>query len=300
MYKASKASNSEKVRGIHRHGRTILLYLSDFLTTEFYWLGSSVIISIFLLLLLGLNLITSEGTGIEICLTIFLSFTLSIVGALVYGGFIWILDCKNREPFKIFPALFLSGSLAAIVAFFINSGLGITNYIALDNSQVIDAILILAVAPFVEEFLKGTGLFIMSRTKYFYDIFDGFMYGFIIGMGFAFIENIIYLTQYPPMESGILSWAILVFTRILITGFGQGMFTGLNGIVLGVTKGKSPAILNFGAGLSLAVIAHGIYNGTIALTNGLWALEYFVILLLMIFTTITFIEIKNKKNNKLN
>ena len=279
--------------------KTLIGKIDSILTSSLFWALGSLIILGALILFFLLNLLLSPGTIIEITLTSIIALVLSIVGSLFYAGLIWLLDYKSAEPLKIFPTLFILGSLAAIGSFFLNTSFGLINIIAFSSNTLLDTLLVVLLGPIIEEALKGTGLYLMSRSKYFDGIFDGFVYGFIIGMGFSFIENVVYLTQYPPMDQGLIAWFFIIGFRVLITSFGHGIFTGMAGIIFAFGKGRAPDILNFGTGIGLAVLIHGIYNGILTLTESIGMYFVYVLILLGIFIVMAFIGITENKKRRL-
>ena len=130
-----------------------------------------------------------------------------------------------------------------------------------------DALVAVSSAPFVEEGLKGLGvlLVILFHRKEFDGVIDGIVYAGLIGAGFAFTENILYLgrgfTEYG--EQGLTQVFIL---RCLMGPFAHPLFTACTGIGLGlaVVAVRRPwaRVLTGLAGFLCAALLHGIWNLT--------------------------------------
>lgn len=95
-------------------------------------------------------------------------------------------------------------------------------------------------APIVEEFVKGLGIiliFLIFR-RYFNGPVDGIVYGAIIGAGFAFTENILYLTAYYDNVGTIFK------LRYLDGPLSHDAYTALFGFFIGfVVYSRSKASL---------------------------------------------------------
>jgi RsiW-degrading membrane proteinase PrsW (M82 family) len=112
------------------------------------------------------------------------------------------------------------------------------------------------VAPVIEEVLKGVFLGYFIRTKKIGFMVDAAIYGFGVGAGFSFIENIQYLQLLK--EPNLFLW--------IIRGFGTAIMHGGATALLGVVsknlsdRFSSERLLVFAPGLFLAIIIHSSYN----------------------------------------
>ncbi|MEM3422271.1 MAG: PrsW family intramembrane metalloprotease [Candidatus Bilamarchaeaceae archaeon] len=190
----------------------------------------------------------------------------SLVAFLISGGFAffvpflwvavwWLADYKEREPLRIIISLFLWGAFCCIISIGINT-IAEAFFVVLGLSLISSMIF----PPLVEEFFKGTGLAIFSLHHDYSSIGDGLVYGFTIGMGFAFMENWLYLLD-NPMGADITMWASLFFLRAVLFSAMHGVYTAVTGALIGYLKtiGK-PQILLFGFTLIPAIFLHSIHN----------------------------------------
>jgi RsiW-degrading membrane proteinase PrsW (M82 family) len=119
------------------------------------------------------------------------------------------------------------------------------------------------VAPFVEEFAKG--LFVVAivvlRREQLHGVLDGIVYGALVGIGFAFTEDIFYYLQ--ALGQGALGGTFLL--RGILGPFGHPLYTSLTGIGIGIavmSRSRAIRVLAPILGYLGAVLLHGIWNGT--------------------------------------
>ena len=168
------------------------------------------------------------------------------------GLFIWLKDQYDREPLKHLFISFMLGVLCAIPAVILSIVLG--KFIPVDFGNIVSvAIYALIVVAFAEEFAKFLVLrFYAYRQKEFNEPFDGIVYGAIISLGFAGIENILYVLD-GGMQVGIMR----MFTAVPAhASFGiiMGYYFGL------AWKHKDKAKAYKLKGLLAAIFLHGLYN----------------------------------------
>jgi hypothetical protein len=127
------------------------------------------------------------------------------------------------------------------------------------------------VGPSVEETLKGLGLvviFLTARAE-FDDVFDGFVYGAVIGLGFAAVEDLHYFVRLSEANDQIGGVLYLYWIRVISAGlYGHVLYTGLVGMGFAyfVSRRDQPyrRRLQIGVGaFALAWLAHFIWNSPI-------------------------------------
>jgi RsiW-degrading membrane proteinase PrsW (M82 family) len=179
----------------------------------------------------------------------------------------WLADYYEREPFRFIVGMFMWGIMATFFAFFINTTFSLLAGLVL-SSGAAGLLIAIFVAPVVEETAKGTGLLILSGHHEFDSTFDGILFGFAIGMGFAFIENWLYFATNagPVAVGGLGEWTYNILYRSLLCSLAHGCFTATTGAFIGYFKArrKKPGfgVLGFFLGLPLAVFLHGAFNFT--------------------------------------
>ncbi|MEO7448331.1 MAG: PrsW family intramembrane metalloprotease, partial [Humibacillus sp.] len=119
-------------------------------------------------------------------------------------------------------------------------------------------------APLTEETFKGLGILLiyLLRRREFDGIVDGIVYGGLIGAGFAFSENVLYLGQaYTEYGDEGLTGTFLV--RCIMGPFGHPLFTCLTGIGIGIAvSSRRPLVrvLAIVVGWVCAMLLHGLWN----------------------------------------
>jgi RsiW-degrading membrane proteinase PrsW (M82 family) len=174
----------------------------------------------------------------------------------LYIGVVLWLDRFEPEPRHMLAIAFLWGASVAVVVS------GIVN--GLMDAVAGPALSAMASAPVVEEALKAAILFrfYIARRDEFDGPVDGVIYAAMVGLGFAFAENVDYYGR--ALQHGGTSGLALIFTlRGMLAPFSHPLFTSLTGLGLGVARQSSsrpvrvvaPAVGFFGA-----VALHALWN----------------------------------------
>ena len=183
--------------------------------------------------------------------------------------FLW-LDRYEPEPLKYLIFCFAWGAFVSTAASLMvnEAAAGWFEHRGLPVS--LTAVL---VAPFIEELTKALGpiLLLIFRRREWSGITDGLVYCGLSAIGFAMVENILYLgghgyasgaSQYGPATGAQQVFAIFI-VRILLFGFAHPLFTAMTGIGLGIaarTADRRVRVLAPTAGLLLAMMLHGTWN----------------------------------------
>jgi protease PrsW len=222
--------------------------------------------------------------GIALCaitMLLILGFSNGVTGLIVglvaailpvpvlVGCFLW-LDRYEPEPSRYLVFCFAWGSaVATLVALGVNMGAAWL----FEQVGLPEALVAVLVAPFIEESMKALGpiLLLWRRRREWSGITDGIVYCGLSAIGFAMVENVLYLgghgyaegaDQYGP-ATGIQNVFLIFIVRILFTGFAHPLFTSMAGIGLGVSARSADRRVVWLApiaGLLLAMILHGTFN----------------------------------------
>jgi protease PrsW len=181
----------------------------------------------------------------------------------VVGCYLW-LDRYEPEPKKLLAAGLLWGGFAATAVALMVQGIGGFVVGFSDSARVS------VVAPVTEE--AGKGLFLLLllwwRRAELDGVLDGIVYAGMVGVGFAFVENILYLAAAyngtdgtgPGGTSALTSTFVM---RCLFSPFAHPFFTTFTGIGVGIAVSSRSRLVRLVApllGFGLAVLAHGIWN----------------------------------------
>jgi protease PrsW len=213
---------------------------------------------------------------------------MALLGALFFGfvpmfffaAFVNWLDRYEKEPKILLGAAFGWGMIiAAGGAFILNTAFGIGIYALTGSEGVAEFGTTSIVAPLIEESLKGLAVLIVFFLfrKEFDSILDGIVYAAITAMGFAAVENVLYIYRNGYQESGWEGFWALVLIRVVLVGWMHPFFTSFTGIGLAISRlSRNPLVkvLAIPAGYAVAVMAHAFHNtfgGLIGGMNGLIA-----------------------------
>jgi protease PrsW len=205
---------------------------------------------------------------VDIVLVVIIAAALALIPTLIYALLIWWLDRHEKEPLPLLLVAFMWGAVPAIIlALVLEIGVGIPleQMITVETTREITTASL--VAPIVEEAVKAVILVVLflAYRREFDNVLDGIVYGAMVGLGFAFVENVLYLTSQAFDGGGASIGAMLglwVF-RAGIFGLNHSMFTAFTGAALGYARSVRLSWQRgflISIGLGLAMIFHGIHN----------------------------------------
>ncbi len=179
---------------------------------------------------------------------------LALAPGIFWLWFFWRKDKFEREPALYLIKTFLLGAVVVIPAGLIEEMLTI-------NNIIIDSMMV----GIVEEAAKFLAVYLyVYRKSEFDEVMDGIVYSAAASLGFASLENLLYIYSFGP-EVMILRAVISTLAHVLF-----GSFWGY-GLGLKKMQGKNAVA----AGLILAMAAHGIFDIILSI-------EYFFGFLLVI------------------
>jgi len=186
------------------------------------------------------------------------------VGPLI-ATFLW-LDRYEPEPPRLLFLAFGWGALVATAAALILQSLDQFVLGTPDNWSAA------IVAPVTEEGAKGLFVLLLLwfRRRVIDGVLDGLVYAGIVGVGFAFTENILYLgSAYTGSErlgpGGLGAATGLFVVRGIFSPFAHPLFTSFIGLGVGfavVAKNRRWRFLAPLLGYLAAVTAHASWNGS--------------------------------------
>jgi RsiW-degrading membrane proteinase PrsW (M82 family) len=184
------------------------------------------------------------------------------------------LDRYEKEPKILLGAAFLWGAvIAAGGAFILNTAFGIGIYALTGSEGTAEFGTASIVAPIIEEGLKGMAVlivFLLFRRE-FDSVLDGIVYAAITAMGFAAVENTLYIYRNGYLENSWEGFWTLVVIRVLLVGWMHPFFTSFTGIGLAIARMSRNTLVKLiavPAGYSVAVLAHAFHNTFSTLLGG--------------------------------
>jgi len=184
-----------------------------------------------------------------------------------------VRDKFNKEPIWLLLLTFLGGCLSVLPVLFV----GRFTELLLPYFQGIAGPLYSAFfrAGFVEEFFKFVVvLLIVWWSKHFDEKFDGIIYSVYVSMGFALVENFLYVTGYG-FGTGVLRF----FTAVPA----HGIFAIAMGYYIGLAKfTPNRKVLYLIMAFVSAWLIHGVYDAIIMVGYN-WLLLAFIPFLILMY-----------------
>ena len=217
----------------------------------------------------------------------------SILPVFLIGMYIYKKD-KNKESANLIVKLLSGGLLSATLTVIITIVLGLFFNIFSAEFTELEGLKLIIYAficvALIEEISKWIMLYVIGYNNIEYDeTYDILLYGAFIGLGFALIENILYVIQ------GGVSTAILrAFTAV-------PMHTIL-GVIMGSLLGKSKEYPKSNAknrilSILIPVIIHGTYDYCI-MNESYYIISILVLIISFIYAIMLLIETSKKNITK--
>jgi RsiW-degrading membrane proteinase PrsW (M82 family) len=123
---------------------------------------------------------------------------------------------------------------------------------------------VIVVAPVVEESLKGLAvlLILLVRRREFDGVVDGIVYAGLVGIGFAFVENVLYIGR-ALQDAGGRTAVFVFILRCVVSPFAHPLFTAATGVGIGLAARSRHALVRIVApvtGWCVAILLHGAWN----------------------------------------
>lgn len=211
---------------------------------------------------------------------------LAIAPVIVILTYIYYRDKYNKEPFWLLFFLFVAGMFSVLPVL----GVGYLSdyFIRYFRGLYRVAYTAFVQAAFIEEFWKLFFTFVIAWwAKAFDERFDGIVYAVTVSMGFAVVENIMYVTGYG-FTTGLLRMITAVPAHAI---FGISM-----GYYLGKAKFDKPKAIYLILAFIVPWLMHGIYDFLI-MAGVPWMVIAFIAFLIIMYIY-GFLRLKNLSKYK--
>ncbi|WP_300678415.1 PrsW family intramembrane metalloprotease [Nocardioides sp.] len=197
------------------------------------------------------------------------------------SAYLW-LDRYEPEPPSLLALGLAWGAFVAVFAAVVLEGIGgVMAGLSSDQGVAFGA-------PVIEEAVKGAFLVALLwwRRDELDGILDGIVYAGMVGIGFAFTENILYLAAAYNGTDGIGPGGTQALTetfviRCLASPFAHPLFTAFTGVGVGLavgTRSRLGRVLLPLGGYVVAVIAHSVWNASTVYGMGGFVSVYTVLM----------------------
>ena len=218
----------------------------------------------------------------------------ALLPAIILMVYVYKHDKIEKEPFRLLLVLFMFGALSCIPAGLLEDFFsGVLDSMNIQDTQTYYIIMCFGIAACSEEGLK---LFFLKRKTWkcpdFNYTFDGLLYSVCVSLGFAGLENIMYVLDYG---FGV------VISRGLLSVPGHCTFAIFMGLFYSRAKFYSAYGNKIRAGVNkllsfvVPVLLHGYYDYCLMMTSD--TLIYCFFVFVVIVDIISFRVVKKQSSN---
>lgn len=225
----------------------------------------------------------------------------------VLPSFIWLFyylkEDLHPEPKKMILKIFIYGALATIPVFFIQIYLSDflkTSLLFANYPIILSLIKWFLIIALTEEIFKYLVVKLaVFKSRELDEPVDIMIYMIVAALGFAAVENILYLLS-PLAAASLLQATITIsFIRFIGATFLHTLCSALIGYFIAIACSRQEKRFRFTVlGIVLAVLLHGLYNFSIITLNVPLNFEIpmMVIIGLTIFVLLAFDKVKKMKS----
>ena len=176
---------------------------------------------------------------------------LSLTPVVIIAAYIYFRDKYEKEPLRLLLFALLAGGLTVIPILFLERFLD--RFTVLFPWLFAAAWKAFAVAAFSEELFKYLALYLLIwKSPEFNEKFDGIVYAVYVSLGFAAVENVLYV-----MDGGLSTGIVRAITAVpahAIFGITMGFYFGLAKFYEKQRQSLKQKVLLF------PILLHGIYD----------------------------------------
>ena len=187
----------------------------------------------------------------------------SIIPVLIILTVIYNMGEVKKQPLWVLVILFLGGILSWVIVRYISRVLGNDIYksqIEINESLGNKGFFLVSfgIIAIIEEISKYIVITIMCfKNKYFKNPYDAIMYAVCISLGFAFVENIMYINNYGMGVA--ISRAIFSIPAHASFGIIMGYYLGVSKLCSDKGESNASAFTRYAA-FFIPLIFHGFYD----------------------------------------
>lgn len=252
-------------------------------------------------LITGLNILI---LGLFFPLASFYGLILALLPLFVLLAYYFHLDKYEPKLKNLLIMAFIWGALGATGFALITNALG-TAFFG-------EIFTVIVSAPIGEELFKGMFLFFILWWKkdHLNGILAGIVYAGFIGVGFAFVENVVYLTASfaglsisgTELQGGTSTLFVTFVLRGLVTPFAHPLFTAFTGIGVGIAVSSRRPLIKIIAplgGLAVAIILHALWNASSLLGGPGFFVVAYILFFVPVFLAFLYFVHKEKRKSGL-
>jgi RsiW-degrading membrane proteinase PrsW (M82 family) len=181
---------------------------------------------------------------------------------------IYVLFIRNTEKYQrerwipIFLCFIWGATIAIIASIILELILNLTLLPSIGDSNLLELIAVVIIAPFVEELTKPLALRLRNVKKEIDELEDGLIYGAVAGLGFSATENLFY--GWASLNEGFFYFLILISIRIIGGCLLHASATALTGFGYGKIILQKTSFIRILPYFILAIFIHSLYNSLLS------------------------------------
>ena len=204
----------------------------------------------------------------------------AVAPALLLGYFVYRHDRIEKEPGSLLRKLFVGGIWSAGVAMIIELVCEKAIPYISGGEEMIYAVAEATMVAIAEESAK---YFFLKRrswhSSHFNYRFDAIVYAVTVSLGFAAIENVLYVFNYGTVDI-IVQRALLTIPAHMSFAVYMGYYYGMAKIA-DVHGNRSLCRMNQFAALLIAILLHAIYDGALMINTDMSLLFFLIFVVLL-------------------
>jgi RsiW-degrading membrane proteinase PrsW (M82 family) len=221
-------------------------------------------------------------------------FWLAILPSILLARRVLRYDKIEKEPFSLLAKLFALGMLSCLPAGIIEEIGGIPISHISPSAGVESALTFLILVPFAEEICKYWMLRTARNNPNFNYTFDGIVYGVMVGLGFATLENILYVLTEGTYTIAIMR-GVLSVPLHCVCGVFMGYYYGMSNRYKALGQQRE-AQNNAVLALMIPMAIHGIYDFSLSVDDPYISIFGFVFTLVMYALAIHRVRLSSKND----
>jgi len=176
---------------------------------------------------------------------------LALAPVAILLSYIWLRDKYEREPWSMLVKALVLGALSVIPILFVEEFL--MGYINLFSGLMRPFWNAFVVAACSEELFKFLFLYLLIwKSREFNEKFDGIVYAVFISLGFAAVENVMYVFRYGQ-QAGVTR-ALTAVPAHFLFGVAMGYFMGMARFF----ANRRRTMIRLA--IAVPILLHGIYD----------------------------------------
>lgn len=216
-----------------------------------------------------------------------ITFAIAVIPTIVLCYFVYKKDILEKEPIDLLIKLFSLGIASTIPAAFLEE-IAMIFIDANDTSYINIFIMSFFCIALIEEGYKALFTYLLAwKNKNFNHIYDGIVYSVFTSLGFATLENVLYVLSYGT-GVGLL--------RAVVSVPGHAFFGVAMGYYMGFAKynekknERAKLTKNLALSIIMPIIFHGLFDFLLLTGNSVMILVFFVFVLILYI--VSYLKIK--------